>query len=496
MQPVTQAVLRSWSIPPAATFAIVLSALVYLRGWWLLRRAGSPNIAPWRAVTFLLGLLALWVALASPMDVFNAFVLTAHMLQHMMLMMVAPPLILLGAPLVPMLRGLPIFAAREFAGPLLNWSVAKRIGSVLTNPVFALVLMGVVMFAWHTPALYELALRSPAWHQTEHACFLIASLIFWWPVVQPWPSRARWPRWAMVPYLLIADLQNTVLSAILVFSDRVLYPSYSAVPRLFRFSALEDQVAAGSIMWVVGSLAFIVPAIVIAVQCLSKRSALEAADPSRRRETSSFDALLSRLPGFTSSQHSANTRWRGERMEAFSFVILFAAVALGFAALLAAGSSDDDDQVLSFQEASGPFAVAVFAPPDSFAARSSAFSVLVQDRNTHEVLLDATVDLTALPPAGTQAAPISARASNADSPNKLLQTADLDLPTEGDWMLNMTVQHNADSAHFAMPLHVAKPEPGTEYPVHYIVIAMLSVILFGMYFGRHRSSQVERPAQA
>ena len=180
MQPVTHAVLRSWSIPPAATFAIVLSALLYLRGWWLLRRAGSPSIPPWRAATFLFGLLSLWVALASPMDVFNSFVLTAHMLQHMMLMMVVPPLILLGAPLVPMVRGLPVFAAREFAGPFLNWSVAKRVGSVLTNPVFALLLMGVAMFAWHTPALYELALRSPAWHQIEHACFLLAPLLFWW----------------------------------------------------------------------------------------------------------------------------------------------------------------------------------------------------------------------------------------------------------------------------------------------------------------------------
>src|SRR5450755_2264243 len=285
MQTVTQAVLRSWSIPPAATFAIALSALVYLRGWWLLRRAGSPNIPPWRAVTFLLGLLSRWIALASNMDVFNSFVLTAHMLQHMILMMVAPPLILLGAPLVPMVRGLPIFAAREFAGPFLNWSVARRVGSALTNPVVALLLMGVTMFAWHTPALYELALRSSAWHQTEHACFLVASLIFWWPVVQPWPSRAQWPRWAMVPYLLIADLQNTALSAILTFSDHTLYPLYSAVPRLFGFSALEDQVAAGATMWVVGSLAFVVPAIVIAVQCLSKRSSLDTVTAVRRHDT-------------------------------------------------------------------------------------------------------------------------------------------------------------------------------------------------------------------
>src|SRR5271167_5275869 len=142
MQSVTQAVLRSWSVPPAATFAIALSALIYLRGWWLLRRARSPNLPPWRAFTFLLGLFSLWVALASPMDVFNSFVLTAHMLQHMVLMMVAPPLILLGAPLVPIVRGLPIFAAREFAGPFVNWSVAQKVGSALTHPVVALILMG------------------------------------------------------------------------------------------------------------------------------------------------------------------------------------------------------------------------------------------------------------------------------------------------------------------------------------------------------------------
>src|SRR5271167_5139378 len=283
MQSVYQAVLGSWSIPPAATFAIVLSALVYLRGWWLLRRAGSPNLPPWRAFTFLLGLFSLWVALASPMDVLNGFVLTAHMLQTCALPIFAPPLILLGAPLIPIVRGLPIFAAREFAGPFVNWSVAQKVGNTLTNPVCALLLMGVAMFAWHTPRLYELEIRSSTWHQVEHACFFLTSLIFWWPVVQPWPSRTQWPRWAMVPYLLIADLQNTALSAILVFSDRILYPSYAVAPRLFGFSAQEDQAAAGSIMWVVGSLAYILPAIIIAVRCLSrKRSRVEVVAGSKR----------------------------------------------------------------------------------------------------------------------------------------------------------------------------------------------------------------------
>ena len=127
MLPVYQAALGSWAIPPAATFALLLTAVVYLRGWWLLHRAGSPMVPAWRASMFLAGLLTLWIALASPLDVFNSFLLTAHMLQHMLLMMVAPPLILLGAPVIPIVRGLPRFAAREFAGPFLNWPSANRI---------------------------------------------------------------------------------------------------------------------------------------------------------------------------------------------------------------------------------------------------------------------------------------------------------------------------------------------------------------------------------
>ncbi len=114
------------------------------------------------------------------------------------------------------------------------------------------------------PRAYELALRSPAWHRVEHACFFGAALLFWWPVV-----RARRPRWALIPCLLLADLQNTALSALLVFSDRVLYPSYATAPRLFGLAALDDQISAGVIMWVPGSLVFLGPALVLCVRWLS-----------------------------------------------------------------------------------------------------------------------------------------------------------------------------------------------------------------------------------
>jgi cytochrome c oxidase assembly factor CtaG len=418
------------------------------------------------------------------MDVFNGFVLTAHMLQHMLLMMIAPPLLLLGTPLIPVVRGLPVFAAREFAGPFLNWPVAKAIGNALTNPVFALILMGVVMFAWHTPALYELALRSPARHQTEHACFLIASLIFWWPVVQPWPSRSQWPRWAMVPYLLVADLQNTVLSAILVFSDRVLYPSYSTVPRLFHFSALEDQVAAGSIMWVVGSLAFIIPAIVIAVQCLSSKS-LRAGSASTRPQTPSSDLLPQEV---TRPFRAIPFRWGRERMEAVSFLLLFTATCLVFSWLLASGSDDDDNQVLRYKGESSAFAVAVFAPRGDLPAGSAQVSVLVQSRETRETLLDTTVELMAQRESQPNGPLSTVAASHKDSENKLLQAADLDLPTQGEWNLRVKVQREAVSDEFQLRLPVTQPEEGNPGWWTYLVISSFAATLLFAYLWRHRAA--------
>src|SRR5262249_3955892 len=154
-----QYLLRLWSLPPALTLGCELLAIVYLRGWWLLRHAGVPYVPTWRAVAFLSGLLTTWIALASPIDALNASVLTAHMLQHMLLMMVAPPLILLGAPLVPLGCGLSNLGLRR-AARISTLPFVNRVGHALTNPVAGALVLALVMFVWHTPALYELALRS------------------------------------------------------------------------------------------------------------------------------------------------------------------------------------------------------------------------------------------------------------------------------------------------------------------------------------------------
>jgi cytochrome c oxidase assembly factor CtaG len=212
----------------------------------------------WNALAFLGGVATIFVALASPIDELAGRLLQVHMTQHLLLMMVAPPLIWLGLPLAPMLRGLPRPIALS-AVRLSSWRPLRRIGRVVGHPALTWSVFVASLWAWHIPALYELALRSHAWHHVEHACFFGAGLLFWWPVIQPWPSRPVWPAWAMIPYLALADLQNTALSAILTFADRVIYPTYAAVPRLWGISALDDQATAGVIMWIPGSIAFLVP---------------------------------------------------------------------------------------------------------------------------------------------------------------------------------------------------------------------------------------------
>jgi cytochrome c oxidase assembly factor CtaG len=495
MESVSQAVLLSWSVPPAATFALLLTAVVYLRGWLLMRQAGVPFIPLWRAVNFLLGLLALWIALASPLDTFSSFVLTAHMLQHMMLMMVAPPLLLMGAPLVPLVRGMPVFAAREFAGPFLNWRVTTRIGQALIHPAVALLLMATVNFAWHTPRLYEVALASSSWHQVEHACFFLASTIFWWPVIQPWPSRSRWPRWAVVPYLMVGDIQNTILSASLIFADRVLYPSYTAVPRLFGLSALHDQAAAGAIMWVVGSLAFVIPAVVIAIRCLQAGRLQVAPQSSRKAEPATLDSLLAFSRRFSSGGDFLRRRWGNRTVEAVSFLVLFAVAGLCLAGLASGSSGDDDDQVVRLQGQSGPFAVTVLAPAGDLEAGPSDFGVLVQDRNSQDVLLDAAVTLHAQKE-GDSHAVMPVRALAADSENKLLQSVTLNLATEGSWTLKIDVARGAQQADFFLPLHVIKPEAGISFPWSYRVWLGFSLILLFTYVQRHRRARAARLSHA
>jgi cytochrome c oxidase assembly factor CtaG len=268
---VLQPVFQNWDFPPIVTTLLAVTAAIYIRGWIKIRRT-RPHLFPsWRLACFLAGIASLVIAVASPLDTLGDKLLFLHMAQHYVFMSVAPPLIALAAPVVPMLRGLPRWFVRPVLGPLLRMRWLRRFFHGLVGLRPAWLLMNLSYLGWHIPAAYEFALSSENWHNCEHACFFFSSLLFWWPIIEPWPFQLRSNRWLLLPYLLSADILNTAVSALLVFGGRVFYPSYAVEPRLFGISALTDQAAAGAFMWVFGSTVFLIPTFVITMQQLSKR---------------------------------------------------------------------------------------------------------------------------------------------------------------------------------------------------------------------------------
>ncbi|MDR3635905.1 MAG: cytochrome c oxidase assembly protein [Isosphaeraceae bacterium] len=268
MSPAADAFLRSWPLAPWLYLGLLLPAFVYLRGWRALHRRDPTTWHGGKLAAFLAGLAMLFLALGSPIEPFGSLLLQVHMIQHLLLMMVAPPLLWLGTPMLPMIRGVPRVVRVYWLTPILRSHAVRRFFSRLSHPAPALACYVLMTWLWHSPGIYEAALRSGWWHKLQHLCFLGSSLLFWYPVVRPYPSRPRWSTWLLVPYLLVADVSNTVLSALLTFSDRLVYPYYGQIPRIAHIAALDDQATAGVIMWVPGSVAFLFPLFGIGIRLL------------------------------------------------------------------------------------------------------------------------------------------------------------------------------------------------------------------------------------
>jgi putative membrane protein len=208
----------------------------------------------WRLTAFTGGLLSLWIAVGSPLANMDHHLLTAHMAQHLILMTVTAPLILLGAPVITLLQ-------KPRAHPVFCWLAATA-----------------VVIGWHVPVLFELGMRSKGWHEFEQATFLAAGLLFWWPVIEPWASLARMRRWSVPLYLFLATLPCDALSAFLTFCGRVVYPHYLSAPGVFDLSPLADQELAGALMWVWVTFVYLAPAAVITIQMLSPQRRVLSAE--------------------------------------------------------------------------------------------------------------------------------------------------------------------------------------------------------------------------
>jgi putative membrane protein len=271
MGPHVHAASGSLWFPVSLVLALLLTELLYLRGWLHPRSVSVRVIPDWRVISFSLGLFLIWMAVGSPLAALDEQMLTVHMIQHLLLMTFAAPLILLGLPLKPLLHGLPQQFEQSIVAPLFHRPLLKRFGRVIGRPAFSWLAATATLVGWHVPAIFTLALQSGAWHLFEQATFLVAGLLFWWPVVQPWPNAPAEPRWSILLYLFLATLPCDILSAFLVFSERVAYPVYLSASRQSGLSVLADQQCAGALMWTCITIVYLVPAATLSTRLLAPR---------------------------------------------------------------------------------------------------------------------------------------------------------------------------------------------------------------------------------
>jgi putative membrane protein len=245
-------------------------AVVYVRGWLHLRATSEEPIRQWRAAGFLLGLVLIWTGAASPLASGDAHSLTVHMVQHLVLMSLAPPLIWLADPARVLASALPSWLTKSIVLPMARWRPLQRLGRLLGHPLACWVAATTALVAWHVPALLTLSVHSNAWHAMEHASFLAGGLLFWWPVVQPWPSASTQRPWSIVLYLFLATLPCDVLSGFLVFSERIAYPVYLSAHQHVSVSVLDDQQRAGALMWTAVTIIYVVAGVIVATRSLSR----------------------------------------------------------------------------------------------------------------------------------------------------------------------------------------------------------------------------------
>jgi putative membrane protein len=262
---------RFWEFPVSFTLILLLVASLYLRGWISVRAVSATAVPAWKVTSFFLGLFSIWTAWGSPLALYDHSLLTAHMIKHLLLMTFAPPLLLLGDP-IRMFWDVTPRLARNILGHMYRQPLVRRVTRTVTRPALCLVVSTLTLLVWHLPALFTLCVHSQFWHTVEQITFLGAGLLFWWPVIQPWPSASTGPRWSILLYLFLATLPCDILSGFLVFSDRVAYPAYLSAPRMFGFSVLEDQQCAAALMWTCVTLVYLVPAAIISTRLLAPQS--------------------------------------------------------------------------------------------------------------------------------------------------------------------------------------------------------------------------------
>jgi len=250
MDPTLKAVLASWQWRPDVALVIAGLAAVYVAGWCRLRRRKPEAAGPWELVLYLSGLAVVALALLSPLDTFAAWLFTLHMVEHQLLTMVAPPLLLLANPLPVVLWALPRSPRHALGRLLARGALVRRGFRLMTWMPITWPLYMVILWGWHLPGPYQAALQDDVLHNVQHLSFFASALLFWWPLINPAPRlRGHIPYGFRIVYVIAAVVPTMLpVMSIVLFAREVFYPHYTTVPRLWGLTPLEDQSAGWALM--------------------------------------------------------------------------------------------------------------------------------------------------------------------------------------------------------------------------------------------------------
>jgi putative membrane protein len=279
--PTAASLLLGWTWEPVPTLAIVVTVAWWL---WAVRRVDAVHprnpVPRRRTVAFLAGMLAIAFALISGIERYDTILFSVHMIQHVLLMLVAAPLLALAAPVTLVLRLSSAETRRRWLLPILH----SRVVRFVAHPIVAWLMFTGMMWATHFSPLFNASLEDPLIHDVEHMLFLSGALLFWWPAVALDPAPWRMSHPARIGYLFTQMTQNTFLAVVILNATTVLYPHYASLVRPWGMAALEDQRLAAGIMWIVGDAIFLTAILAVVAGWMRAEARNEAREDRRADE--------------------------------------------------------------------------------------------------------------------------------------------------------------------------------------------------------------------
>ena len=243
LHPVARIDWVRWTVHESTVVGLLALAAAYMIAERRLGRSATPA----QRLSFVGGLVVIFAALNGPIhDLSDYYLFSAHMVQHLLITLAVPPLLIAGTP-GWMLRG-----------PALGQPAVARVARFVTRPIACFVIFNVVLAAWHLPPLYNAAMAEHGVHIGEHLMFMAAAVLMWWPFLSPLPELPRLAYPGQMLYCWLMTLPMSIVAIYIAMADTILYPSYSAAPRIWGLSPMDDQLLGALIMWIPGGIIFYV----------------------------------------------------------------------------------------------------------------------------------------------------------------------------------------------------------------------------------------------